>query len=74
VQTQNLEQLLDDRKVQGNHRKTARMLTYIRPLLAKEGRGFGVFSEHGNLLAKFDNRNAAYFTARQFHLKPQLLH
>lgn len=50
------------------------LLTYIRPLQPNEGAGFAVCSEQGMILACFPNYDAAYYTARQFHLVPQAVH
>ena len=70
------ELLQADEKVAS--RKTAvpqnKLLTYIRPLQQNEGAGFAVCSEQGTVLACFPNYDAAYFTARQFHLVPQAVH
>lgn len=52
----------------------SRLMTYIRPLQQREGAGFAVCSEQGTVLACFPNYDAAYYTARQFHLLPQALH
>jgi hypothetical protein len=49
-------------------------LTYIRPVLIGEERGYAVCSEDGVHLAIFGSHDAAYFSARQFNLSPQNVH
>ena len=49
-------------------------LTYIRAARGKEGPGFVVCSEHGEVLACFSSYESAFFTARQFRLTPLSLH
>lgn len=56
---------------QKNNVPQKQALTYIRPLQPHEGAGFAVCSEQGTILACFPNYDAAYYTARQFHLVPQ---
>lgn len=74
MQAEKNNELLQNTLSVGKQKKTMRMLTYIRPLKAHEGTGYAVCSEHGNILAKFANRKAAYYTAIQFKLIPQVLH
>jgi hypothetical protein len=50
------------------------MISYIRPLRGVEGIGFAVCSDEGTILGKFPSYDAAYFTARQFHLDPYSIH
>ena len=54
--------------------KAEELLTYIRPLKAIEGRGFAVCSESGEVMGVFGSHEAAYFSARQFHIQPQYVH
>ncbi len=49
-------------------------LTYIRPLQSVEGEGYAVCTEQGEVMAVFASYHSAYFTARQFHLEPLVLH
>lgn len=54
--------------------KAQELLTYIRPLTPAEGRGFAVCSESGEVIGVFGSHEAAYFSARQFHIQPQYVH
>lgn len=64
--TPNTTQAADAKAIHG-------MQTYIRPLEMNEGGGFAICS-NGKILAQFPSYHAAYYTARQFRLTPQLVH
>ena len=49
-------------------------LTYIRASRNGESKGYAVCSENGEVLASFNNYDAAFYTARQFRLEPLLVH
>lgn len=52
----------------------ASFLTYIRPVVVGEGKGYAVCTEDGVQLAVFGSHEAAFFSARQHNLTPVSVH
>jgi len=49
-------------------------VAYVRPVITKDGKNYGVFTTDGTQLALFSTQDAAYFAAKQHDLDPVLIH